>query len=392
MPRERLFTPRYFLMCGFTFTVFLSAFQVFPTAPYRILDLGGDKFAAGLFLGLQTWASALSAPFTGALGDRIGRRKMLVTASLVGALFSGLYAVAPSWPALVVLVFVYGIFWSGLLSASSAYMTAQIPASRRAEGFGYWGMATMLAVAFAPGLGLALYRRGWAWVCGLAVLLNLVMAGIASSLPETHVAPSERPRRLRDLVEWRVLGMASSLFLTSFGYGAAVSFAALWTEQNGVAPRGLWFSTFALVVLVTRLFSGRLADRVGSRKLLLPAFVVGGVALFLLGSATTRPALVVSAALYGLGFGNAYTFFVAHVFRFVRPERRGAAFGSAIAAFDTGIGTGSMLLGALAERSGFGAAFHVGGALALLAPAAFLVAERRLLAGEPAVEPAASRA
>jgi len=389
VPGERLFTPRYFLMCGFTFTVFLSAFQVFPTAPYRILDLGGDKFAAGLFLGLQTWASALSAPFTGALGDRVGRRKMLMAASLAGALFSGLYAVAPSWPVLVLLVFVYGVFWSGLLAASSAYMTAQIPASRRAEGFGYWGMATMLAVAVAPGLGLSLYRKGWVWVCGMAVLLNLAMAAIAFSLPETHVPPAERPGRLRDLVEWKVLGMASSLFLTSFGYGAVVSFGALWTEQNGVSPRGIWFTTFALVVLVSRIFSGRLADRIGARKLLLPAFVLGGFALLLLGSATTRSALVGSAALYGLTFGNAYTFFVAYLLKHIPTERRGAAFGAIIAAFDTGIGTGSMVLGAFAERVGFGSAFHAGGALALLSPFAFLLAERRFLRREAGVEPSA---
>ena len=35
-------------MCGFTFTVFLSAFQLFPTAPFRILSLGGSTFASGL--------------------------------------------------------------------------------------------------------------------------------------------------------------------------------------------------------------------------------------------------------------------------------------------------------------------------------------------------------
>jgi MFS family permease len=389
VPRERLFTPRYFTMCGFTFTVFLSAFQLFPTAPYRILDLGGDKFAAGLFLGLQTWASAISAPFTGALGDRIGRRKMLVGCSLAATVFSLLYALAPSWPVLVLLVFVYGIFWSGLLASSSAYMSAQIPASRRAEGFGYWGMASMLAVAVAPGLGLFLYGRGWGWVCASAAGLNLLMCGIAFSLPETHVSPSERPRKLRDLVEWNVLGMATSLFLSAFGYGAVVSFAALWTEQNRITPRGLWFTSFALVVLVSRLFSGRLADRIGPRRLLLPAFVFGGIAIILLGSATTKSALVFSAALYGLTFGNAYTFFVAHVLKHVPSERRGAAFGAIIAAFDTGIGTGSMALGALAERAGFGSAFHVGGALALLSPVVFLLAERRFLREETGARPPA---
>ena len=34
-----LFTPRFFLMCAFSFTVFLSAFMLLPTAPFRILGL-----------------------------------------------------------------------------------------------------------------------------------------------------------------------------------------------------------------------------------------------------------------------------------------------------------------------------------------------------------------
>ena len=67
-----LFTGRFFLMCGFTFTVFLSAFQLLPTAPFHILELGGSKFAAGLFLGLLTYSSAFSAPLTGGLADRFG--------------------------------------------------------------------------------------------------------------------------------------------------------------------------------------------------------------------------------------------------------------------------------------------------------------------------------
>ena len=43
-------------MCGFSFTVFLSAFQLLPTAPFHILALGGTTSAAGLFLGFLTYA------------------------------------------------------------------------------------------------------------------------------------------------------------------------------------------------------------------------------------------------------------------------------------------------------------------------------------------------
>ena len=82
MSRDRLFTPRFFVMCGFTFTVFLSAFQLLPTAPFHILDLGGSTFASGLFLGFLTYSSAFSAPLTGAYADRIGQRRMLIISSL----------------------------------------------------------------------------------------------------------------------------------------------------------------------------------------------------------------------------------------------------------------------------------------------------------------------
>src|SRR5512140_1936986 len=77
---DRLFTPRFFVMCGFTFTVFLSAFQLLPTAPFRIQELGGSTFASGLFLGLLTFASASSAPLTGAVADHIGQRLTLIVA------------------------------------------------------------------------------------------------------------------------------------------------------------------------------------------------------------------------------------------------------------------------------------------------------------------------
>src|ERR687892_2081733 len=94
---DRLFTPRFFLMCGFSFTVFLSAFQLLPTAPFRILELGGTAATAGLFLGFLTYASALTAPLTGALADRFGQRRILITTSVALAVFSLGYAVIASY-------------------------------------------------------------------------------------------------------------------------------------------------------------------------------------------------------------------------------------------------------------------------------------------------------
>jgi MFS family permease len=383
-PGPPLLTGRFFMMCAFTFTVFLSLFQLLPTAPFRILDTGGTTAVAGLFLGVLTYASALSAPVTGALADRIGKRRMLLITSLAIAGFSVAYGLSGTYWLPLVLVFFHGLFWSGLLSASSAYMTDVIPESRRAEGIGYWGMSTMLATAVAPAVGLWVYRRGWGWLCAEIALLNLVMAAIAWRLPaDTAVAARRSPERLLgpNLVEWRVVVVALALFMCSFGYGGITSFVAVMAERNGITPRSVFFTAFALTVLVTRFFSGRLADRVGHRRFLLPCLGLVTVGLALTAIAHTRVQVVVAAAVFGLGFGNQYPAFVSHVLKFVDPGRRGAAFGGILAAFDTGIGTGSIAVGAIAEAIGFRGAFVVAAALSAVSIPWFLWAEERFLAG-----------
>jgi len=136
-----------------------------------------------------------------------------------------------------------------------------------------------------------------------------------------------------------------TLFLCSFGYGGITSFVTMMADQHGIRPRSIFFTAFALTVLVTRLFSGRLADRVGYRRFLLPCLALVTVGLAATALAQTRLQLVLAAAVFGLGFGNQYPAFVGHVLKFVDPARRGAAFGGILAAFDIGIGTGSIAWG-----------------------------------------------
>lgn len=381
LPSDRLFTPRFFLMCGFSFTVFLSAFQLLPTAPFRILELGGTTAAAGLFLGFLTYASAVSAPFTGLMADRLGKRRILIVTSLAIAGFSSLYAVVPGYRLMLAIVVVHGLFWSGLLSSSAAYTTDIIPPSRRAEGIGYWGLSTVLAVAVAPTIGLWVFERGgWSTLCLESAALNLIMTAIAWALPaDQKRSPGPVAPTGGALLEWRVLIVSITLFMYSFGYGGITSFVALYADRNGVAPRALYFTLFSLTIVLTRPFIGRFADRMGYRRVLFPclALVVVGFGLLALGG--TRPLLVASALVFGVGFGSAYPVFIAYVMRHVGDDRRGAAFGGVIGAFDTGIGTGSISMGWIIERFSFEAAFGTAAALALLSIPVFMFTTRWFL-------------
>lgn len=376
---DRLFTPRFFVMCGFTFTVFVSAFQLFPTAPFRILALGGSTFASGLFLGFLTYASAFSAPATGAIGDRLGTRRVLITSSIALTFFSIAYAMLADYRIMLAIVLVHGVFWSGLLAASGAYLTNMLPESRRAEGIAYWGLSSVAAIAVAPPIGFWVFRRGWTAMCLETAALNVVMAIIAWRLP-AQTTPRAAPRTGRGrVIEWRVLVMSLSLFMFSFGYGGTTSFSALYAHAYGVSSEGIYLTALAVVMLITRPLSGRLGDRLGYRRVYIPCLflITIGLACLVIGGSLTW--LLVSAVLFGAGFGTAYPVFVAYVMQHVTAERRGAAFGAILAAFDTGIGTGSTVLGWIIEHHGFASAFGAAAALSALALPYFLIADRLLM-------------
>lgn len=385
---DRLFTPRFFIMFGYTFTVFASVFQLLPTAPYRVIAIGGSTAVAGLFHGFLTFSSASSGPLTGVLSDRIGHRPVLIAVSLILAVFSISYAFIDDYRLMLAVVVVHGVFWSGLLAASGAYMTATIPPARRAEGISYWGLATVIATGTAPVLGFWVYRHGWPALCFEMAGLNVLMAIIAWALPDDrrmeHTAvpafawPENLRAFIREHVEWRVAWLSITTGTVSFGYGAITSFSALFADALGVSPKSLFLSVMAIAMIFSRVVVGRGLDEIGPRRVLLSCLPTPAIGLLLLAMAHSAVSVAAAALIFGGGFGLVYPSFTSYVLQHVPSRRRGAAFGAMLAAFDMGIGAGASLFGVATAAYGFRPALVGAGVLAAFSAPYFLIAERRL--------------
>ena len=386
-----LVTPRFLTMFGFSFLVFVSLFQLLPVAPYRMLALGATAASAGWFLGLLTFSSAAFAPLTGPLCDRIGHRRALLVAGALLSVIVASYTVIDDNRWLLVMVVVHGTVWSALMSASGAYVTATIPPSRRAEGLGYWGLASILAIGTAPTLGFWVYRFGWEVLCLELAALNLLMTLVAWRLPDERVAameasgrelpdggPEAAPEPQHFSVEWRVIVLGASLACISFGYGSLTSFSALFADALGIAPRGTFLSAMACSVVASRLVIGRRIDEWGATAVLMVSFVVPAAGLALLAFAEGHVGFILAGLAFGAGFGLMWPAFAAFVMQSMPVGRRGAAFGAMLAAFDTGIGVGSATTGWVVRAHGFRSAFAVAACVAALALPYFLAARRRL--------------
>ncbi len=382
MPRRlrSLLTPAFVRIWWISFSAFGAGFLLYPSAPFRLRELGAPAAAQGWFLGGLTYGSALSAAWTGALGDVLGRRRVLVGAGTLLALLGLVYAVIPSWHLLVALAFPHGVFWSALLTANNAELIHELPAERRAEGIAYYGLAANLAIAVAPAVGIWALDKSWTGLCVAIAVLDFGVVMLSFRLPADPPWPRDLLHHLAPhrAVDRRTLVVAATLFLGSVGYGGLTSFVALFAESRGIAPRGIFFTAFAVTIIVVRPLVSPWIDRRGPRRVLPGALVLAVAGLAATALPTTRWQMIGAAVVYGFGFSLLSPAFTAWVMDNVDPDRRGAAYGATLAAFDLGIGSGSILLGVVAARIGYPAVFLVSAGLALFAWPYLLWAERRV--------------
>ena len=364
-PKTRLVTRQFALVWALTFVTFFAAFQLFPTVPLRLRELGASLAESGRFLSLFTAGSALGALFTGPLGDRLGHRRLVVTSALLFAGFLAAYALMPTRWGIYLLAFPHGIVWSGLLTATMASLAHVLPEDRRADGLSLYGLASPGGVIVGPVLGLWIFQNwGFAPIAWYLAGCFLLLGALATSLPEDHA--HGRP----DGFKWpdaAVLVPCLVLFCIALGYGALNSYTAQEGLALGMKLPSAFLSFMAVGMVLMRLVM--LRRGFGKRPIRkLPGMLLGAFAgmalLAILPGGMVRH--IASALLYGAGYSMMHTLLNAKLLESVDPQRRGSAFGTLLFAFDAGIGLGSFSLGWVIGHHSYRLGWALG-ALAMLA-------------------------
>jgi DHA2 family multidrug resistance protein len=119
-------------------------------------------------------ATVCATPMTAFLLQRVGARRLLVAcvAATIGA--SALAALAGSFPLLLALLFLQGLFAAPLLPATQTIAVDRFPGSQRAHGMAVWGAGTTAGALLGALLGGWLCTRcGWPWMFAPAVVLGI---------------------------------------------------------------------------------------------------------------------------------------------------------------------------------------------------------------------------
>lgn len=219
---------------------------LFLALPTLTADLGASAVE-------QLWISDIYGlmvavfliPF-GALGDRIGRRRLLLAGSAGFAVFSLVAAVAPRVEVLIAARALLGIAGATIAPASLALIVTLFPApDERARAIGVWMGCFMVGIALGPSLGGLLLDHFWwgaVFLPGVLVMLT-VLVGARRALPESEVSADARIDIAGALL------LATVMLSLFFGLKSAVLSS---DTGGGPAVAGLALSAVALLVFVRR--------------------------------------------------------------------------------------------------------------------------------------------
>ena len=306
----------------------------------------------------------------GALGDRIGHRPVFAAGVAGSALAYAIAAVAPTFGWLLTGRVVQGIAGGLVYGTAPAMVTVGADRAGRARQLGFLNAALGLAFAIGPSVaGLLVATVGWRAVFyARAPLALIVLAAALRGLPRSGVGAVRGLVRARDIARRPVLHLGVLAFI-AFGGSFAIWLLGPFyiVERRGLGPLvgGLVFMLTPLGMTVGAPLAARLAERLGTRVVVIAGLLVEAVGLAALGTAgEATPLPVVAGELFaaGLGLGVFVVPNMAALMEKFGPHQQGAAGGFAFLARTLGIVVGVLawaeIFDAFRGALGFDVAFE----------------------------------
>ena len=357
-------------LLGATFCHFASLYYLLPTLPLYVQHLGGSTYEVGLIVGIFSVASLLVRPFIGISMDRAGHRGFLLTGAAIYVLASLGYSAIRSVSGLLLWRVFHAMGLATFSTAAASLAGDLAPLRRRGATMGVFGLAQAAALTVGPGVGrLSLTTLGYgglfvaaAGTAAAALVFTLALPADRSPVRRQAFRDLARSRALRDTVAVP----AAVQFAASVAYGTIVSFIALVAVERGLDVVGSFFALLAVSSLSIRLVAGGAYDAWGAAPVLAPALLVLAGGMALLAVAGNSGLFLAAALLVGLGIGATQTTLMAHMVDHSGPDDRASNVAAFLACWELGVAGGAILMGYLADASGFYAMFMGAASVPLL--------------------------
>ncbi|MBB6624896.1 MFS transporter [Clostridium gasigenes] len=374
MEECRLWTKDYVFICISSFFLFVTFYSQMAVLPLLVIDgLHGSGQQAGLTMTVFLVGSVLFRPFSGKWLDEIGRKKMLIISLALFLATSVTYLGVKNFSGLLLVRFVSGISFA--LASTALYGVAAdfVPEKRRGEGLGYFATFMNLAMVIGPFLGLTIITRSnfnLFFISGAIFAVLSFLCGNIIRIPESIGKRRDIIHEcdgLKRYFEPKVVPIAIAGAFMSFAYAGISTFSSIYAKQIGVSEvAAYFFVSYAVMLILSRPFTGKLFDHSGANAVIYPAFFILVAGIICLALARGPFVFLAAGAIIGVGNGTLYSSLQTVAVSLCPGNRMGVATSTYLLLYDTGMGIGAFILGMIAAHTSYRSMYFVSAIIVMI--------------------------
>ncbi len=329
---ERVFTLRFALVVASGLCYFMALGVLLPIVPLFVKhELGGNDVAVGVAVGAFSLGAVILRPFAGRIGDRFGRRVLIVVGGVIVGSAGLLYLLASALVPLVLVRLLAGIGEAAFFVGAASMITDLAPESRRGEAISYWSIAVYGGLAFGPLIGNLLldddhFDRVWVASASLAFLaaaIGLCTHEVVSFDRETASSAPRPP-----LISRPAIGPGTVLFLGLIGLAGFTEFVPLYVKEIGLHDSSGVFVLYGCLILGMRLLGAKVPDRIGPRTAGTIATATSAVGLLIMAAFAEPAGLYAGTVVFSIGMAFLYPAMLTLALTGLADNERGSAVGT----------------------------------------------------------------
>ena len=328
--------------------------------PVYAKSLGASESSIGFLTSSFAISAVIFHIVASPIMDTYNKRNVIAFASFVEAIAFVGFATSKSMPALIGFRLVMGCGMGFGNVCCLAAVSELIPKNKYGAGVGYFSVAVVISQAIGPSFGLWLrdvggYHTTFFVTAGFMLLSVL----LASMLRLNYKRVKKLSLLPKNAIAREALIPASMLLIVTAANGVGNSFLIIYATSRGVANIGIYYTVTALVALCARPLIGRLIDKHGATKIIIPASCSFAFSCIIISFSSSLWHFLIAAFFNALGSSTCQPAFQTLSMKAVSSDRRGAASSTSYVGMDIGGLVGPMIGGYTAQNFGYNMMYRV---------------------------------
>jgi MFS family permease len=345
--RDKLWNKEFIKIFIIGLLLNVGMFMMNTLVPKYADSLGVSPAVIGIVTSVFAIAALAIRPVAGPSMDYFRKEKMLrILLFLLVVSLAG-YGLSKGIPMIVATRILHGAACGVAIPLTLAMASNALPESKMAAGIGIFSLTQAFATALGPSLGLWLVDKigySFTFFALAALLLISVFAtfGIKSDSPDKSDGFKIRLDRIfvPVLLVPVIMGVLNAVATASVG-----GFIILYGELRGVYNVGLYFTANAIALLLARMICGKLSDKHGIDKVMIPGMIVFIISFIMTGASKTLLMFLITGVVSAFGFGICGPLLMTMCMQLVPKRLRGAASNTNAMGLDIGLFLGGSLTG-----------------------------------------------